>query len=424
MRSRTTTFQTIVLDKMNLQNSPLPLGGRVGDGALQQEFDSLKACVLIPTYNNAPMLAAVIEDVLHYTCNIIVVNDGSTDHTREILKQFPQITVGSYTPNKGKGVALQTGIWKAAQEGYAYAIAMDSDGQHFAKDLPTFLAQIKETPGALIIGARNMSGAGRADNIPGKSSFGNKFSNFWFWVNTGNKQPDTQSGYRLYPVQKLACKKWFTKKYEWEIESIVRASWSGIPVVSVPVSVYYPPAEERISHFRPFKDFFRISVLNTVLVLIALLWIKPRDFIRPLSKKEGWKKLWKSLFSHPEESNQHKAASVGFGVFMGIVPVWGFQLAIGIPAAIFMRLNKTLFILAANISVFPITPFWWLASLATGKLLLGHNDWRLAWGSITLERALQEGAAFFLGGAVLAVVMGLLAYVVALLSLHLYRGRR
>jgi len=414
----------IVLNKMISHNSPLPLGGRVGDGAFQQEFDALKACVLIPTYNNAQTLAAVLEDVLQFTCNILVINDGSTDETKEILKQFPQITVGSYTPNKGKGVALQTGIWKAAKEGYEYAIAMDSDGQHFAKDLPTFLAQIKETPGALIIGARNMSGAEKAENIPGKSSFGNRFSNFWFWVNTGHNQPDTQSGYRCYPVQKLAGKKWFTKKYEWEIESIVRASWSGIPVVSVPVSVYYPPAEERISHFRPFKDFFRISVLNTVLVLIALLWIKPRDFIRPLAKKEGWKKLWKSLFSHPEESNQRKAASVGFGVFMGIVPVWGFQLAIGIPSAIFMRLNKTLFILAAHISVFPITPFWWLASLATGKLLLGHDDWLLDWHGITLERVLQEGVAFFLGGAVLAVVMGALAYALTWVCLYLRRGKR
>lgn len=392
--------------------------------SLQPEFDRLKACVLIPTYNNAQTIAEVVEDVLRYTRNIIVVNDGSTDNTREILARYPQITVGSYTPNKGKGVALQTGIWKAAKEGYDYAIAMDSDGQHFAKDLATFLTQIEATPGALIIGARNMSGEGRADNIPGKSSFGNKFSNFWFWVNTGNKQPDTQSGYRLYPVQQLAGKKWFTKKYEWEIESIVRASWAGIPVVSVPVSVYYPPAEERISHFRPFKDFTRISLLNTVLVLIAVLWIKPRDFIRPLAKKEGWKKLWQSIFSHPEESNQRKAASVGFGVFMGIVPVWGFQLAIGIPAAIFMRLNKTLFILAANISVFPITPFWWLASLATGKLLLGHNDWRLGWNSITLDRALQEGAAFFLGGAVLAVVMGALAYALTWVCLYLRRGKR
>ena len=201
-------------------------------------FLQAKACVLIPTYNNATKLAGVIDDVLRYTSHVLVVNDGSTDHTAEILKAYPQLRVVSYLPNKGKGIALRTGIKEAAALGYEYAIAMDSDGQHYAKDLPLFLEAIQENPGALIVGARNMG----VDNVPTKSNFGNKFSNFWYWVNTGNKLPDTQSGYRLYPVQKLANKTYFTRKYEFEIEVIVRASWAGIPVLFIPVSVYYPPA--------------------------------------------------------------------------------------------------------------------------------------------------------------------------------------
>lgn len=226
-----------------------------------------KACVLLPTYNNAQKLAEVVEDVLQYTQRIIVVNDGSTDSTAAILSSYPQLKVVSYSPNKGKGMALRTGFKQAADLGYEYAITLDSDGQHFAKDLPAFLSQIEETPGSLIIGARNLG----VENVPTKSSFGNRFSNFWYWVNTGNKLPDTQSGYRLYPVQKLAAKHYFTRKYEFEIEVIVRASWSGIPVIFIPISVYYPPAEERITHFRPLKDFTRISILNTVLVTVAIL---------------------------------------------------------------------------------------------------------------------------------------------------------
>ncbi|MEZ5016356.1 MAG: DUF2062 domain-containing protein [Flavipsychrobacter sp.] len=385
----------------------------------EAQFERVNACALIPTYNNAATIAEVLESVLQYTSRVIVVNDGSTDNTKTILEQFPQVQLVSYMPNKGKGIALKTGIRAANELGYDHAITMDSDGQHFAKDLNLFLNQLEETPDALIVGARNLE----QENVPGKSSFGNKFSNFWYWVNTGKKLPDTQTGYRSYPVKKLAKKKYVTRKYEFEIEILVRAAWSGIPVISIPVSVYYPKPEERVSHFRPFKDFTRISLLNTVLVLIALLWIKPRDFIRMLTSKEGLKKIWKALFINPEESNHKKAASVGFGVFMGIVPIWGFQLAVGIPLALFFRLNKALFILAANISIFPLTFFVMAASLFTGKWLLGH-DLSIEIGNFTLERFKDEGIAFFLGGTVLAIVASLVFYLVTLGALSLFRKKK
>jgi glycosyltransferase involved in cell wall biosynthesis len=385
----------------------------------EARFKEHNACVLIPTYNNGGSLADVLTNVLKYTDDILVVNDGSTDNTKAILASFPQIRSVSYLPNKGKGIALQTGFKEAARLGYDYAITMDSDGQHYASDLIKFLDQLDETPDALIVGARNMD----QEHVPVKSSFGNRFSNFWLWVNTGVHLPDTQSGYRCYPLKKLANKHYFTSKYEFEIEVMVRASWSGIKVLSIPVSVYYPNPEERVSHFRPFKDFSRISVLNTFLVLIALLWIKPRDFVKMLLKKEGWKTMWRMLFVNPQESNHTKAASVGFGFFMGVVPVWGFQLAIGIPASIAFRMNKALFLLAANISIFPFTPFWWMASLVTGKWLLGYHTWSLDWHTLTLDRVRQEGVAFFLGGTALAAALAIAGYLVSYLILLIIRRR-
>lgn len=349
----------------------------------------------------------------------MVINDGSTDDTVHVLKRFPAIRQISYQPNRGKGFALRTGLREAYRAGYEYAIVMDSDGQHYAHDLLRFLEKLEETPGALIVGARNME----VDNVPVKSSFGNRFSNFWYWVNTGIRLSDTQSGYRLYPLKPLVRKKYITGKYEFEIEILVRAAWSGVPVVSVPVSVYYPPEEERVSHFRPFKDFTRISILNTVLVLIALLYIKPRDLIRMLFSREGWKRIFRAIFVHPEESNMRKAVSVGFGVFMGIVPVWGFQLAIGIPLALLFRLNKALFLLAANISIFPITPFWLMASIFTGKWLLGETTWLIRWQDISVEKVAREGAAFFLGGTVLALALGAVAFLLTYIILSLTRRR-
>ena len=369
-------------------------------------FEENKICVLIPTYNNGGTLAQVINDVLAYTGQIIIINDGSSDGTADILSDFQQLHVINNAVNKGKGYAIRKGIAEAAKLGYAYAITIDSDGQHFAHDLPAFAAHTIQTPTALLIGARNMG----HENVPAKSSFGNRFSNFWYWVETGIKLPDTQSGYRLYPLQKLAAMTFYTRKYEFEIEVIVRAAWAGVPVVSIPVSVYYPPPGQRISHFRPFKDFTRISILNTILVLIAFLYIKPRDLTRKLFLGKNIKALLRDVFFSPKETMHHKAASLAFGVFMGVLPVWGFQIILGVALAFLLRLNKGMVFLTMQVSIFPFTPLIWIGSLYTGNLILGAGSVLPDMHHLTLKYLKQQGLSFFLGGTVLAIVAGVMSY--------------
>ncbi len=244
-------------------------------------FNEKKVCVLVPTYNNEKTLEGVLVDILAFTDQLIVVNDGSTDATADLLLKFPQVERISYAVNQGKGFALRQGFKRAVECGYEFAITIDSDGQHFAADLPKFLAKLNDHPAAIVIGARNME----QSSVPGKSSFGHKFSNFWFWVETGLRMQDTQSGYRLYPLKLLKDINFFTKKFEFEIEVLVRSAWRGIALQHVPVRVFYAEKGVRVSHFRPFTDFMRISVLNTVLVTLALLYIKPRDLLRSLKKK-------------------------------------------------------------------------------------------------------------------------------------------
>lgn len=370
----------------------------------QQDFERLRMCVIIPTYNNAATLAGVIRDVAAYTHHIIVVNDGSTDNTAEILEGFSGIRAVQYPRNAGKGMALRRGFKKALEEGYEYAITIDSDGQHFAKDLPLFIEKLDKDGPALIMGARNMN----QESVPGKSSFGNKFSNFWFKVETGIDCPDTQTGFRLYPIGKLRNMRFFTRKYEFEIEVLVRAAWKGIPVTSVPVSVYYAPPETRVSHFRPFKDFSRISVLNTVLVLITFLYIKPRNFFRSLFSNRNWRRDLKEQLFSPHASDRLKAGSVGFGVFMGIVPVWGFQLLIAITLSIFLRLNKALVIIAANISIPPMIPLIIFLSFKAGAIWMPGTAASLPFsGSIDLESIKLNLAQYIYGSITLALAAGL-----------------
>lgn len=385
----------------------------MSEGTKQFNIDWGEVCILLPTYNNINTLADVIARSLKITSHVVVVNDGSTDGSTELINQFP-VKVLSYEKNQGKGYALRKGFSYARSLGYRFAITIDTDGQHYPEDCHQFLKEINKNPNALLIGERNMNQA----NVPVKSNFGNRFSSFWFWVNTGIKLRDTQSGFRLYPIEQYDETRFFTKKFEFEIEVIVRSAWSGIAVKHVPVRVFYPNPEERISHFRPFKDFTRISILNTVLVLIAFILIKPRDLlVRPV-KERGWRGLKEILFN-PNETVFIRSASIGFGFFMGIVPIWGFQLLIGIPLAMLMRMNKVLFIVAANISIFP--PIIWAASLAVGKLLFGNPEWNFNFLTMKWSEVAQTGKEFLVGGTVLAIVMGLLGFMISYLMLG---GRR
>lgn len=380
--------------------------------SLKEKVDVLKACVIIPTYNNAATLAGVIEDVAQYSDHIIVVNDGSTDNTVDIVKNHPSVQFISYPKNTGKGWALRKAFKYAAEKGFRYAITIDSDGQHFAKDIPSFINKIEEEPNAIIIGARNMDQA----SVPGGSSFGNKFSNFWFKAETGISCPDTQSGFRLYPLEPLQNMNFFTRKYEFEIEVLVRAAWKGVNVVAVPVTVYYAPAAERISHFRPYKDFFRISVLNTILVLISFLYIKPRDFIRTLFNRKKLRKLLDDHLFNPHHSPQLKAMSVAFGIFMGIIPIWGFQLMAAIFLAILFKLNKPLVIVAANISIPPMIPVIIFASYKMGAFWMGANAMQIDFSrSISLDSIKNNLLQYIYGSITLAVVaaivFGLLTFI-------------
>src|SRR5690606_1959182 len=142
-----------------------------------------------------------------------------------------------------------------------------------------------------------------------------------------------------------------------------------------------------------------------------------------LFSREGRKMLYRAIFATPGETNHTKAVSLGFGVFMGIVPVWGFQLAVGIPLAILFRLHKPLFLLAANISIPPIMFIIMALSVATGKLVLGIDNILPDFRNITLEMVKQEGSAFFLGGTILAVVSGVAVYLLSLMLLSFTRKK-
>ncbi|WP_412850998.1 DUF2062 domain-containing protein [Chryseobacterium sp. PMSZPI] len=377
---------------------------------VQNAISEKKICVLIPTYNNEKTLKRVIDGVLHYTESIIVINDGSTDSTPHILVQYSNIITISLPENKGKGNGLKTGFRKAKELGYNYAITIDSDGQHYPDDIPVFVeALLQEKEDVLLIGNRNMS----QDGIPKKSSFGNRFSNFWFWFETGIKLEDTQSGFRLYPLHKIP-KKYFTPKFEFEIEIIVRTAWRHIPVKNVPIKVLYDPAE-RVSHFRPFKDFTRISILNTILVTITLFYIIPRNFVNNF-KKKSFKRFLKEDVLESDGSNRTKAFSIALGVFIGLSPFWGFQTLLVISLSVLFKLNKVLAFVASNVSLPPFIPFIIAASLFLGAPFV-HGESNILNQDLNFDLIKNNLLQYVIGSMILSTSLSVLSGLIAFLFL-------
>lgn len=364
-------------------------------------------------------MAKVLNSVLGYTCNIIVVNDGATDSTPEILKTFSQVEQVHLKKNEGKGNALKIGFKTALEQGYEFAITIDSDGQHFAEDIAVFLdaLEAEKTKNVLYIGARNMS----QSDVPGKSSFGNKFSNFWFWFETGTWLTDTQCGYRLYPLKEIQKLKLYTPKFEFEIEVIVKASWNGTLVKNVPVKILYDD-KDRVSHFRTVPDFTRISILNTWFVLVTIFYIKPRNFFRKL-KKKGFKKFLLEDVMGSTDSPSKKALSIALGVFIGLSPFWGLHTLLVLFLAVLFKLNKPIAFAFSNVSLPPFIPFVVLISLQIGSWVLGETFTFSLEGIHQNFNFLTHLKAYIIGSLLFATASALILGGIGYLTLT-YWGKR
>jgi glycosyltransferase involved in cell wall biosynthesis len=367
----------------------------------------LGCAVVIPTYNNDRTLGGVIAGVRRYCADIFVVNDGSTDRTAEVLASTEGIRTIAYARNRGKGYALRRGLRAAREAGFRYALTIDSDGQHYPDDIARFIERIERRPDTLLIGARNLT----ADNMPARNTFANRFSNFWYLVETGRRLEDTQSGFRLYPLRRLGRLRSLCSRYEFEVEVIVRAAWRGVEVENIPVRVYYAPDGERVSHFRPLRDFTRISLLNSVLVLEALLFYYPWRFFRALTRENIRRFIRRNITRSPE-SNARLAAAMGWGICCGILPIWGYQMIFAGVSAHFMRLNKLVAIVFSNISIPPMIPFilygsYWLGGRITGLPV------ELTLAEVTLRRMAECLAQYLAGSVALAVAAGAAVWAVS-----------
>lgn len=304
----------------------------------------LKFCVAIPVYNNPETIEQVVKDCLASTTyDILILDDGSLRPVAEIVSPHPRVQVLRSSENRGKGDAIQRGFAWAARKGYTHLITMDGDGQHHAAAISSLVQKAQAAPWSLIIGARKLGG----ENVPEISRFGRRFSNFWVKYETGKGIADSQSGFRLYPIFQVQCLTLRRKRYDFEIEVLIRLMWKGVDVEEVEIDVHYPPPEKRISHFRKFRDNARISWLNTQLVAVSLL--------------------------RRHRSTAQIAMAVGLGVLIGTTPFFGFHAPIAIALALLFRLNVIAIFLGTQISIPPLAPLLAFSSIKLGSFILGSK---------------------------------------------------
>jgi uncharacterized protein (DUF2062 family) len=363
-------------------------------------------CIVIPVFNHALTVGRVAREAKDYF-PVIVVNDGSTDDTGKILTAETDIRVLTLPRNRGKGAALRAGFAAAEDLGFTHAITVDADGQHATAELPRFAAASRRRPDALVVGVRDLV----KENAPRGRRLTNGISTFWFKIETGVPLPDTQCGYRSYPLQSVNRLRVTSQRYAYELEVMVKAAWASVPLVAQPVSADYRAATSRLSHFDPWRDMARMSLLHSRLstqafcVPALLRKISATGGLRALPRGHRIGTVLRLLFSEHADTPARLASAVGLGFFCGIAPIWGFQLVTAAALAHKLRLNKAIAVTASNIS-FPLaTPF-----VMAGGLLLGHflhTGALLPFNAGTLLHEVPlRFAEWFFGSIVLAILVG------------------
>ncbi len=235
-------------------------------GSIRNRF-----AVVIPVYNHGRTVAGVVHKTLALGLPVIVVDDGSTDSTFREISAIEGVQILRHRHNRGKGAAILTGFSEAVKHS-GWAITLDADGQHDPVDARLLMGAISETgPRPIVIGNRqDMS----RPHVPWTSRFGREFSNFWVRASGGPKVHDSQSGFRAYPLPDCLKLDVRSRRFQFEIEVLVKAGWNRIPVSEVPVSVSYRPGSSRISHFRPVVDFLRNFGLFSRLISFRILTLR------------------------------------------------------------------------------------------------------------------------------------------------------
>jgi len=373
--------------------------------------------VVIPVYNHGATLRQVAEGVLAHHDQVLIVDDGSNSPVKDSIADLP-VELLQHPENRGKGAALLAAAEWGIERNFSHMVCLDADGQHDPADLPTLLAAVDEHPDAVIVGHRDFD----QQAIPGSSRFGRQFSNFWLRLQTGSRLKDSQSGFRAYPLLIFQKLTFWTRRYNFEVEVLVRSAWAGVELRDVDISVYYPPGDERISHFRGFMDNWRLTLLNTHLTMRSIVpWPhrkifegQERERVKALSVIHPLRSIRQLL--RENSSPQKLAIAAAVGIVLGTLPLLFCHTIAILFVCGFFRLNKVAAISSSQLCMPPIVP---ALCIELGYFLRTGN-WLTEFSMQTLGyQAMQRLYVWFLGSLILAPVLALVVGGVTLILAQL-----
>jgi glycosyltransferase involved in cell wall biosynthesis len=254
-------------------------------GQGKREINLLKLGLLIPAHNVENQIEAVIQEARPWVNKILLVDDGSTDHTRDMALSLGAEVV-SYRPNRGKGFALRQGIAYYIKNEFEAILTMDGDGQHDPKRIPFFIDEFKKGQAEVIIGSR----MGESSKIPRNRYYPNLVGTYCISWATGQYIPDSQSGFRLYQVKAIKGLDLQSEGFAFETELLIKLAKRGFRIASFPIPAIYRHGGQ-VSHYRPVRDTYQISIM----VLRSIFWKRevprPRGvFLMPFRHRFGQKR--------------------------------------------------------------------------------------------------------------------------------------
>lgn len=223
---------------------------------------TVRACVLVPTYDNPGTLREVVEKARRHLPDVLVVDDGSHDAGRAAAAALAReglAEVVHRASNGGKGAAVKTGLAAAHERGFTHALQVDADGQHAIEDAEQLLAAARAHPDALVLAAPIFDAS-----APRGRRWGREVTRFWTRLETLSRAvADPMCGFRVYPVGVALAARARGDRMDFDPEVVVRMTWLGVPVINVPTRVrYLSPQEGGVSHFRLFRDNVAISTMH------------------------------------------------------------------------------------------------------------------------------------------------------------------
>ncbi len=219
----------------------------------------MRLLTAIPVYNEEPNLAGVLAEVLRYAGDVLVVDDGSTDRTPLLLREFPEVRTIRHPRNRGYGAGLRTAFEATIEGGYDGVVTLDCDGQHEPALIPRIGSRLTEAD--IVSGSRYLKSFDPSQRPPEERRRINVEVTRWLNECLGLNLTDAFCGFKAYRTSALRHFSITDLGYAMPIQVWVQAVSHGLSIVEEPVPLVYldlsrafggalDDAELRLAHYR------------------------------------------------------------------------------------------------------------------------------------------------------------------------------